>query len=108
MPKHGKNYNKASEGFDASQRFAVADAVKMAVESSFAKFDETVDVAINLGVDPKYSDQMVRGAVPLPNGLGKTIRVIVFCKPDKEAEAKEAGADECGSEFRGFLHVRDP
>lgn len=98
MPKHGKNYNKAAEGFDASQRFAVADAVKLAIESSFAKFDETVDVAINLGVDPKYSDQMVRGAVPLPNGLGKTIRVVVFCKADKEAEAREAGADECGSD----------
>lgn len=98
MPKHGKNYDKASQGFDKTERYAVNEAVKLAIENSFAKFDETVDVAINLGVDPKYSDQMVRGACPLPNGLGKTARVIVFCKPDKEAEAKEAGADECGGD----------
>ena len=60
--------------------------------ASFAKFDETVDVAIGLGVDPKYSDQMVRGAVSLPHGLGKTVRVAVFCKGEKEAEARAAGA----------------
>ena len=66
--------------------------------ASFAKFDETVDVAIGLGVDPKYSDQMVRGAVSLPHGLGKTVRVAVFCKGEKEAEARAAGADiaRCG------------
>lgn len=98
MPKHGKNYDKAAEGFDNSQRYAVNEAVNLAITNSFAKFDETVDVAINLGVDPKYSDQMVRGACPLPNGLGKTVRVIVFCKPDKEAEARAAGADECGGD----------
>lgn len=98
MPKHGKNYNKASEGFDKSVRYAVAEAVGLALGGAFAKFDETVDVAICLGVDPKYSEQMVRGAVPLPNGLGKTARVVVFCKPDKVAEAKDAGADEAGGE----------
>jgi len=64
MPKHGKNYDKAAEGFDQTQRYAVNEAVKLAIDNSFAKFDETVDVAINLGVDPKYSDQMVRGACP--------------------------------------------
>lgn len=98
MPKHGKNYENAAKGFDKAQRYAVGEAMSLALSNSFAKFDETVDVAINLGVDPKYSDQMVRGACPLPNGLGKTIRVVVFCKPDKEAEAREAGADECGSD----------
>ncbi len=98
MPKHGKNFEKASEGFDKTERYAVNEAVTLAITNSFAKFDETVDVAINLGVDPKYSDQMVRGACPLPNGLGKTARVVVFCKPDKEAEAREAGADECGGD----------
>jgi large subunit ribosomal protein L1 len=72
--------------------------VKAAVAAAFAKFDETVDVAINLGVDPKYSDQMIRGAVSLPNGLGKDIRVAVFCKGEKENEAKEAGADFYGSD----------
>ena len=66
--------------------------------ASFAKFDETVDVAIGLGVDPKYSDQMVRGAVSLPHGLGKTVRVAVFCKGEKEAEARAAGADIAGAE----------
>jgi len=68
------------------------------VAASFAKFDETVDVAMRLGVDPKYSDQMVRGAVTLPNGLGKTVRVAVFCKGEKQAEAREAGADFVGDE----------
>lgn len=98
MPKHGKNYNKGAETFDSTQRFAVAEAVQLALGSSFAKFDETVDVAMCLGVDPKYSDQMVRGAVTLPHGLGKTIRVAVFCKGDKAAEAKAAGADIVGAE----------
>jgi large subunit ribosomal protein L1 len=98
MPKHGKKYRNAVEGVDMVQRFSVEDGVKMAVEKAYAKFDETVDVAINLGVDPKYSDQMIRGAVSLPNGLGKDIRVAAFCKGEKEAEAKEAGADVVGAE----------
>lgn len=76
----------------------VEDAVSKALGASYAKFDETVDLALRLGVDPKYSDQMVRGAVALPHGLGKTVRVAVFCKGDKEAEAKEAGADYVGAE----------
>ena len=98
MPKHGKNYRKSAEGLDLTQRFDVVEGVQMAVKAAFAKFDETVDVAINLGVDPKYSDQMVRGAVSLPNGLGKDVRVAVFCKGDKEAEAKNAGAEHVGGE----------
>ena len=98
MPKLGKKYRKAVEGLDADKRFSVEEAVALTVEKAFAKFDETVDVALNLGVDPKYSDQMVRGAVPLPNGLGKDVRVAVFCKGDKVAEAKDAGADFVGGE----------
>ncbi len=96
MPKHGKKYRGAVEGKNLTERFDIIEGVKMTVEAAFAKFDETVDVAINLGVDPKYSDQMVRGAVTLPNGLGRTVRVAVFCSGEKEAEAKEAGADIVG------------
>lgn len=98
MPSHGKKYRKSLDGVDLSQRFSVEDAVAKSLTASFAKFDETVDVAIVLGVDPKYSDQMVRGAVSLPHGLGKDIRVAVFAKGDKQAEAKAAGADEVGAE----------
>jgi len=99
MPKHGKKFNKALEGLDLiEQRFTVEDAVKLAVEKAFAKFDETVDISFRLGVNPKYSDQMVRGAVSLPNGLGKTVRVAVFCQGEKQAEAKAAGADVVGGE----------
>ncbi len=97
MPKHGKNYRKATEGAE-SRGLTVEDAVKLAVEKAYAKFDETVDVAINLGVDPKYSDQMIRGAVTLPNGLGKVVRVACFCSGEKEAEAKAAGADFVGGD----------
>ncbi|GAB7023655.1 50S ribosomal protein L1 [Salidesulfovibrio brasiliensis] len=98
MPKHGKNYRKVVESADLTAKHEVEAGLKLAVEGAFAKFDETVDVAINLGVDPKYSDQMVRGAVSLPHGLGKEIRVAAFCKGDKEAEAKDAGADIVGAE----------
>ena len=98
MPKHGKNFRKAIDGVDLQENFSVEDAVAKSLAASFAKFDETVDVAIGLGVEPKYSDQMVRGACPLPHGLGKTVRVAVFCKGEKEAEAKAAGADITGAE----------
>ncbi|MCL1986008.1 MAG: 50S ribosomal protein L1 [Betaproteobacteria bacterium] len=98
MPKHGKKFRKALEGTDLQQRFTIEDAVAKSLSASYAKFDETVDVAICLGVDPKYSDQMVRGAVSLPHGLGKTVRVAVFCKGEKQGEAAEAGADIAGAE----------
>ena len=98
MPKHGKKFRKAIEGADLQNKLSIEDAVAKSIGASFAKFDETVDVAICLGVDPKYSDQMVRGAIALPHGLGKTVRVAVFCKGDKEAEAKAAGADITGAE----------
>ena len=98
MPRHGKKYRKASENPAAAALNTVEAAVKESLAASFVKFDETVDVATCLGVDPKHSDQMVRGATALPHGLGKTVRVAAFCKGEKEAEAKEAGADFAGAE----------
>ncbi|MDE5833150.1 MAG: 50S ribosomal protein L1 [Desulfovibrio sp.] len=98
MPKHGKKFNKAVENLDLGQKYSVEEAVSKSLESSFANFDESVDVALKLGVDPKYSDQMVRGAVTLPHGLGKEVRVAVFAKGEKQAEAKAAGADVVGAE----------
>ena len=98
MPRHGKKYRKASEGVSRAVLHNVETAVQQSLAASFVKFDETVDVAICLGVDPKHSDQMVRGATALPHGLGKTLRVAAFCKGEKEAEAKEAGADFAGAE----------
>ena len=98
MARHGKNYRKVAETVDANERYEVQEGVKLALEAAFAKFDETVDVAMCLGVDPRHSDQMVRGAVTLPHGLGKEVRVVAFCKGEKEAEAKEAGADEAGGD----------
>ncbi len=98
MPKHGKKYRSAVEGIDLTTKFDLPEAVAMAIKAGPAKFDETVEVAVCLGVDPKYSDQMVRGAVNLPHGLGKTIRVAAFCKGDKAAEATAAGADVVGAE----------
>lgn len=98
MPKHGKNFRKAEQACDTQERYSVEEAVEKSLGASFAKFDESVDIALRLGVDPKYSDQMVRGAVTLPNGLGKTVRVAVFAKGEKQAEAKAAGADIVGDD----------
>ncbi|MDR2893486.1 MAG: 50S ribosomal protein L1 [Deltaproteobacteria bacterium] len=98
MPQHGKKYRKAIENVDLQFKHQVDEAVSKALAASFAKFDETVDLALRLGVDPKYSDQMVRGACALPHGLGKTVRVAVFAKGEKQAEAREAGADLVGAE----------
>ncbi|WP_027188502.1 50S ribosomal protein L1 [Desulfovibrio cuneatus] len=98
MSKRGKKFRAAIDGLDLQEKFAVEEAVAKSLAASFAKFDETVDLALCLGVDPKYSDQMVRGAISLPHGLGKTVRVAVFCKGEKQAEAKAAGADIVGAE----------
>ena len=98
MPKRGKKYIEAGKDKAPLQKFEVAEAVNQAVSNAFAKFDETVDVAIRLGVDPRHADQMVRGTCVLPHGLGKEVKVLVFCKGEKEAEAKEAGADFVGSQ----------
>ncbi|MFO7965388.1 MAG: 50S ribosomal protein L1 [Desulfobacterales bacterium] len=98
MPKRGKQYTEAKKKVDTQGRHGFEDAVKMAIEGSYAKFDETLDIAVRLGVDPRHADQMVRGTVVLPNGLGKEVRVLVFAKGEKEKEALEAGADYAGSE----------
>lgn len=98
MPKHGKNYRNKVENLDRTVQYSLEDAVKHVLASSFAKFDETLDIAMKLGVDPRHADQMVRSSVVLPHGTGKDIRVLVFAKGDKEAEAKEAGADFVGGD----------
>jgi large subunit ribosomal protein L1 len=98
MPKRGKKYSAARGKVDKASRFGVAEAVQKAIEASYAKFDETVDVAVQLGVDPRHADQMVRGTVVLPNGLGREVKVLVFAKGEKEKEALEAGADYVGNE----------
>lgn len=98
MPKNGKNYNQAREQVDRTKRYPLEEAVQLAVKASYVKFDETVDMAVRLGVDPRHADQMVRGAVVLPNGTGKTTRVLVFAKGEKEKEALDSGADVAGSE----------
>jgi large subunit ribosomal protein L1 len=96
--KRGKRFDAAKKKTNPAETYAVADALKLAVETGTAKFDESVDVAINLGIDPKQSDQQVRGAIALPHGLGKTVRVLVFAKGLKEKEAKDAGADFVGAD----------
>ena len=98
MPKQSKRFRQAKEGIEASRLYSLEEALKKVKSAPAAKFDETVDIAINLGVDPKHADQMVRGAIVLPNGVGKQTRVLVFAKGDKEKEAKAAGADYVGGE----------
>jgi large subunit ribosomal protein L1 len=98
MSKIGKRLKSAREGVDREKAYAVDEAVKVVKERAKAKFDETVEVAMNLGVDPKHADQMVRGVCNLPNGSGRTQRVAVFAKGPKAEEAKAAGADVVGAE----------
>ncbi|MFO7157283.1 MAG: 50S ribosomal protein L1 [Pseudomonadota bacterium] len=98
MAKHGKKYRAVAEKVDRTKRYTLEEAVQLVRELKVAKFDESVDVAVNLGVDPRHADQMVRGAVVLPHGTGKTVRVAVFAKGDKAKEAEEAGADIVGAE----------
>ena len=98
MPKRGKKYLESSKKVANETKYHFAEAVKRAIDSSYTKFDETIDIAIRLGVDPRHADQMVRGTVVLPNGLGKKIKVIVFAKGEKEQEALDAGADFVGSD----------
>ncbi len=98
MGKIGKRFKNASEKIDKTKVYPIDEAMKLVVESATAKFNESIDVAVNLGVDPKQSDQQVRGAVALPHGLGKNVRVVVFAKGAKEEEAKKAGADFVGAD----------
>ena len=98
MVKLAKRTAAAREGIDRKKLYALNDAVKMVKERAKAKFDETVEVAMNLGVDPRHADQMVRGVVNLPNGTGKAVRVAVFARNEKAEEARKAGADVVGAE----------
>ncbi len=93
MPKRSKKHIEALEKVDSTVQYGPKDALELVVACSYAKFDETVDVAVRLGVDPRHADQMVRGTVVLPNGLGKEVKVLVFAKGEKEQEALDAGAD---------------
>ena len=94
----GKNYRKVLDKVDRNQRYQLEDSLKLVKETARAKFDETVDMAIRLGVDPRQADQNIRGTVALPHGMGKTVRVLAFAKGEKEREAQEAGADFIGSD----------
>src|SRR5499427_7115051 len=94
----GKRLKKAREGVDREKMYPLADAIKMVKERAKAKFDETIEISMNLGVDPRHADQMVRGVVALPNGSGRTVRVAVFARGAKAEEAKAAGADVVGAE----------
>ena len=98
MAKKGKRYSKAVDGIDRDKLYSAADAVKMIKERAVAKFDETIELAMNLGVDPRHADQMVRGVVALPAGPGRDVRVAVFARDAKAEEAKAAGADIVGAE----------
>jgi large subunit ribosomal protein L1 len=98
MAHHGKRVRAAREGIDRIKLYPLGDAVRMVKERATAKFDETVEVAMNLGVDPRHADQMVRGVCNLPNGSGRTVRVAVFARGAKADEARAAGADVVGAE----------
>ncbi len=98
MPKRGKKYREAAQKVDRLKRYSFQEAIELAIETSYEKFDSPVDIAVRLGVDPRHADQMVRGTVSLPHGVGKPVRVAVFAQGEKEKEAQEAGADVVGSE----------
>ena len=99
MAKHGKKYRAGAANIDREKAYALDEAIKLAVESRYAKFDETVELAVRLGVDPRQADQNVRGTVILPHGTGKSVRVLVIGKGDKVKEAEAAGADFVGPEY---------
>lgn len=94
--KNGKRYNNAAALIDAGKDYSLDEAVQLLKKTANARFDESIEVSVNLGVDPRHADQVVRGTVSLPNGIGKEVRVLVLTKGDKEAEAKEKGADYVG------------
>ena len=98
MARRSKRYKEVLAKVDRTKRYTFEEAVRLALETATAKFDETVEVAVNLGVDPRHADQMVRGSVVLPHGTGKPVKVLVFAKGDKAKEALEAGADYVGDE----------
>jgi large subunit ribosomal protein L1 len=98
MAKVSKNRAKVDEIVDRTRKYSVDEAATLVKKAKFAKFDETVDIAVRLGVNPKHADQMVRGAIVLPHGTGQTVRVLVFARGDKDREAREAGADFVGAD----------
>ena len=98
MPKVSKNRAKVDSIVDTTRKYSVEEACTLVKKAKFAKFDETVDIAVRLGVNPKHADQMVRGAIVLPHGTGQTVRVLVFAKGEKDREAREAGADHVGAD----------
>ena len=98
MSTRGKRYAEAKEKVDRNKRYDLESGIQILKETAKAKFDESVDMAIRLGVNPKHSDQMVRGTLVLPNGVGKAVRILVFAKGEKEKEAREAGADIVGAD----------
>lgn len=98
MVSRGKKYREAAKKIDGAGKYDFKEAVKLVLEGAHVKFDETIDIAVRLGVDPRHADQMVRGTVVLPNGVGKQVRLLVFAKGEKEKEALEAGADYAGSD----------
>jgi large subunit ribosomal protein L1 len=94
----GKNIKKVYESFDLEKFYSLKEAIEIIKKSSFVKFDETVELAINLGIDPRHADQNLRGAIPMPHGLGKTVKIMAFCQGENESIAKEAGAEYVGGE----------
>jgi large subunit ribosomal protein L1 len=98
MPKRGKRYIEAGKKIDGLKKYTFKEAIELAIDNSSVKFDASVDISVRLGVDPRHADQMVRGSVSLPHGIGKPVRIIVFAKGEKEKEALEAGAEFVGSE----------
>jgi len=98
MPKRGKKYREAAQKVDRLRRYSLQEAIELVLKASYERFDSPIDVAVRLGVDPRHADQMVRGTVSLPHGVGKSVRVAVFAQGEKEKEAQEAGADVVGSE----------
>ena len=98
MGKRGKKYQAVRQKLDPDKGYDFSEALRLAMDMAFAKFDESVDVAVRLGVDPRHADQMVRGSVVLPNGTGKDLKVLVFAKGEKEKEAQDAGADFVGND----------
>lgn len=98
MPTHGKNYRSMAEAIDSQKLYDPSEALSLVKSLSKAKFDETVEVSIRLGVDPRHADQQIRGAVVLPHGTGRTVRVAVFAKGEKAKEAEDGGADVVGAE----------
>ncbi|MCB0053551.1 MAG: 50S ribosomal protein L1, partial [Caldilinea sp.] len=98
MPKHSKRFVELQSKVDRLKNYTPAEAIDLVKSCSNAKFDETVEIHLRMGVDPRYADQQVRGVVTLPNGTGRTVRILVFAGPDGQALAKEAGADFVGAE----------